>query len=149
MSKTVKGANAQIVKNANASKESNVVNLNLEKFEKSLESVSLKEKKTRETIYNYPEGWDKTKINSEEGKKFRNSLRNQMKRFSNNVFVFTKTKENEKLIAEIDAFNAFYLKNFRINDYSLDSITQSKDDAKSRDLSLMMDIIREVNASKK
>jgi len=149
MSKTVKGANAQNQKNANASQESKVVNLNLEKFEKSLESVSLKEKKTRETIYNYPEGWGKEKINSEEGKKFRNSLRNQMKRFSNNVFYYAKIKENDKLIAEIDAFNAFYLKNFRINDYSLDSITQSKDDAKSRDLSLMMDIIKEVNASKK
>lgn len=134
-------------KNANVSEKKNdqIVKINLDKFKDQLSGIELKEKKIRETIYVYPEGFDKEKINSDAGKKFRNSLRNSMKRFCNNILIFAKSDQLEKLQSEIESFKSFYKKNYRINDYSLGSISSSNDPIKERDLNLMIQIIKEIN----
>lgn len=124
-------------------KKDEIVKINLQKFAKELENVNLKEKKVRETIYNYPEGFTKQKINSDEGKKFRNSLRNQLKRICNNILVYAKTNQQDKLVAEIKLFSAFYKKNYQRNDFSITSLSSSKDESKEKDLTLMINIVKE------
>lgn len=131
----------------NAQKESKIeksaISLNLEKYADQLSGMQLKEKKIRETIYIYPDGWDKSKISSEEGKKFRNSLRNQLRRYSNNILIFAKMKDADKLSAEIKSFLSFYKEKFRNNDLSLSSISQSNDPIKEKDFSLFLQIVKE------
>lgn len=134
------------VKNANSTK---VVNLQLSQFAKKLESVEVKEKKDKLTIYNYPETFSKTDINSEKGKKFRNSLRSKMQKFANNIFYYAKINDNEKLIAEINSFDAHYKENYRLNDYSLKSVSSSNNEVKAKDIELMLSIIKEVKAQTK
>lgn len=125
-------------------KKEEITSINLSKFKEKLENVQLKEKRNRETIYVYPDDFSKSDINSEKGKKFRNSLRSKMKKFANNIFYFSKINEIEKLKAEIGLFEDYYKRFFRINDFSLNSLSQSKDAGKERDFQLMLDIIKEV-----
>jgi hypothetical protein len=137
------------VANATKTQESaNLTTINLEKFADQLQGLELKEKKERETIYLYPAEFTKSDIGSEKGKKFRNSLRNQMKRLSNNILLFAKMKRMDDLNAEILKFDEFYTKNYRTHDYSLASVSQSNDPAKEKDLNLMMQILKEVKAVK-
>lgn len=124
-------------------KKSEIVAINLSQFADQLSSMEIKEKKIRETIYIYPESISKSDINGEKGKKFRNGIRNQKKRFCNNILIFAKTNRLDDLKKEIDLFDAFYKGFFRINDYSLASISQSNDPLKERDLNLMIQIIKE------
>lgn len=138
-----KNQNASASTIVNAEKKE-IVKMNLDKFSAQLEGMQLKEKKIRETLYIYPEDFRKEDIGSDKGKKFRNSLRNAMKRHCNNILSFTKQKNEEKLQDELKSFNAFYKKNYRLNDFSLASISNSSDPSKERDLSLMMEIIKEL-----
>lgn len=125
-------------------KTDKIEKINLSKFAKELENVNVSHAlRERETIYIYPEEIKKEDINNAIGKKFRSSLRSRLKRFSNNIFVFAKKNEEKELIAEIGLFDEFYKKNYRINDYSLKSVSSSNDLAKNRDLSLMLQIIAE------
>lgn len=137
-------------KNASAKKDNkkNVTVVNLEKFAKQLENVNVKEKKEKETIYIYPADFSHADINAEKGKKHRNKLRSKMQKFANNIFVFTKTNQPEKLKAEINLFFAFYKENYKINDLTLNSISNSKDEQTTKDLSLMLEIIKEVETKK-
>jgi chlorite dismutase len=116
--------------------------INLDKFMGQLANVNVKEKKERQTIYVYPDGKSKDWINSEEGKKWRNKMRNTLRRHSDNILLYAKHSRLEDLKKEIDAFNAFYKGNFRINDYSLSSISSSSDEGKTQNYSLMLDIIK-------
>lgn len=129
---------------ANPAKENQkeLIKFNLDQFADQLSGMQLKEKKDRETIYLYPEGFSKSDIGSEKGKKYRNSLRNQIKRFSNNILIFAKIKDEEKLKIEIAKFDEFYQKNYRNCDYSLGSISQSKDASKEKDFDLFLQIIK-------
>lgn len=125
-------------------KKENLTIVNLSKFAKELENVQLKQKRERETIYVYPESFSKSDVNSEKGKKFRNGIRSKMKRFANNIFYFAKIQEEDNLKKEIGMFKEFYKSNFRLNDFSLNSISQSKDAGKEKDFSLMLNIIKEI-----
>lgn len=146
--KTNKSVNA--TKNVIETKESvnvekqRLTSINLAKFADKLSNVELKVKKEKETLYNYPEGWTKEKINSEEGKQFRNKLRNRLKSLCNNIFYYTKTEDQQKLQDEIVKFDEFYKLNYRINDYNANSITNSKDQLQNVELTLL--IIKEVKA---
>lgn len=122
--------------------ENRLIEINLGKFADKLSNVELKAKKVKETIYNYPEGWTKEKINSDEGKHFRNKLRNKLKSLSNNIFFYAKGNNIEALKKEIQTFDEFYKFNYRVNDYSLHSITNSE--KKEKDIAFMLEIINEV-----
>lgn len=128
----------------NAPAQTPITKVNLDKFEKELSGVQLKEKKVRETIYTYPAEFTKELINSDKGKKFRNSMRNKMKFHCNNILTFAKSKDMEKLAKEVKDFKAFYKANYRLNDFSLASISQSNDATKEKDLNLMIQILKEI-----
>lgn len=128
---------------------SKVVDLNLSKFANQLKDVQLKEKKDKETLYIYPDGFSKTDINSEKGKKFRNSLRTKIQKFANNIFVFTKTEQQDKLIEEIKLFDVFYKANYKTNDYTVKSVSSSNNELKNADFNQMFDIIKHVKQSNK
>jgi len=125
-------------------KSTNVEKVNLSKYADRLKDVSISEKKKKDRKYKYPEGYTEIDINSEKGKKFRNSLRNQIKRFANNIFVYTKQNDAKKLKEEISLFNAFYKLNYLLNDYSVSSITQTKNESKEKDISFMLEIIKDL-----
>lgn len=131
----------------NAATKTKIVNINLDSFTKKLSTITVKEKSTKETIYNYPENFTQKMIGETEGKKFRNKLRTKIKFFENNIFWSAKQKDNDKLIALTKEFNSFYKENYKINDYSLKSISQSADELKTSDMQTMIDIIKTVNAS--
>lgn len=132
-------------------KETSVSKINLSNLTDQLSKIEVKEKLKKLTIYNYPEGFSEKEINSEKGKKFRNNLRNQLKRFVNNVlayakqFQISKDKEAEsKLQSEIKLFEDFYKANYRLNDFSFESISNTKKEEKENDLKLFISIIKEV-----
>lgn len=135
-------------KNQNASAKSiaspAIIKINLDQFKDQLGKIEIKEKKERESLYNYPEGFSKEMISSEKGKKFRSSLRNQLKRICNNILLYAKMNRMEDLNAEIDLFASFYKKNYRLNDYSLKSLSYSQNEEKSSNFDLMMQIIKEI-----
>lgn len=122
-----------------------VEKVNLSKYAERLQKVEVKEIKKKQTLYNYPDGFSESDINNEKGKKFRNSLRTAMKRFANNITLAAKQNDAEKLQKEIAEFKIFYKKNYRVNDFSLSSITNTKDEGKEYLLSLAIDIVKELN----
>lgn len=138
--KNSKNASNPIVKDA----KNEIVKINLDQFKDQLSNIQLKEKKERSTIYIYPEGKGKDWINSPDGKKWRNNKRNSIQRFANNILIFAKSNQLEKLQEEIKKFDAFYKEFYRLNDYSFSSISNSSDAKKEGDIDLMMKIIKEI-----
>lgn len=126
-------------------KVNEVSKVNLSKFAKQLESKQVKEKSTKDTIYIYPEKMTEAEKSNEVGKKWRNSVRNKIRRFSNQIFVYAKTNNLDALKKEVKDFKTFYKETYRINDFSLGSISQSKNEEKANDIKLMLEIIKEVN----
>lgn len=148
--KLIKTETKVINKNAKkevAKKKVDTINIGatLDKFADKLNDKKIVEKTKKDTIYIYPETLTASDINSEKGKTFRNSLRNKLKRLSNNIFVFAKTKQQEKLIAEVKMFNSFYKESYIKNDFTLASISQSKNGEKTDDMQLMLNIVQDVN----
>lgn len=129
-------------------KKPKVVSLNLDKYAAKLQNVEIKEKKSKDSFYKYPDTFTALDINEKKGKQFRAKTRKKMSTFENNIFVFTKTKQVDKLKIEVSLFNDFYKEFYQINDYSLKSITQSVADAKTVSLQTMLDIVKEVNNAK-
>jgi len=141
--------NATNVKNADVKNQSvkKIVNLNLTKFADVLKNVDVKEKKDKDTIYLYPETFSKSDINSEKGKKFRNSLRTKIQKFENNIFVFAKQNNSEKLTETIAEFDVFYKTNYKVNDYTVKSVSSSSNEIKEQSFTTMFEIIKHVKAS--
>lgn len=145
-----KNQNVRIKKNAIVKKKENaspasssIASINLSKFADQLSLIALKEKKSKDHIYLYPEGFSKEDLSGEKGKKFRNSIRNKMKTFSNNILLYAKMNRIEDLEKEIASFLPFYKEKFRINDLSIASISSSQDESKIGNFSLMLSIIKE------
>lgn len=137
-------------KNADASKNAlspnpSIIKINLGQFKDQLGKIELKEKRDKETIYIYPEGFSKEMISSEKGKKFRNSLRNRMKTICNNILLYAKMNRMEDLQKSIAEFDALYSANYRIKDYSIKSLSSSGDESK---LSLMILSLQIIKGSK-
>jgi hypothetical protein len=147
MSKKVINREVKAINNAIETKESvnRLTSINLSQFADKLANVELKVKKEKEHLYIYPDGWTKEKINSEEGKQLRNKLRNRLKSICNNIFFYTKGENIDALKAEIVKFDEFYKANYRINDYSANSLTNSKDQLQNVELTL--NIIKSVKES--
>lgn len=137
----------KVSKSKKDSKE--VVKLNVQSIADRLNKIEVKDKKVKNTIYIYPEGWTQDKINSIEGKKFRNRLRNKIKFFCNQIFVSSKqllvNAKNEdakkSLSNTIADFKKFYKENYRLNDFSIESISQAKDE-KTNEIKLMLEILK-------
>lgn len=134
-------------------KETVVSKINLSSLTDQLSKVELKEKIKKQTIYKYPEGFTEKDMNSEKGKKFRNGLRNKLRRFVNNVLSYAKqhqinkSAEAENLLQkEISEFMTFYKDNYRINDLSFDSISNTKDEDKTGDIKLFIHVVKQVQA---
>jgi predicted translin family RNA/ssDNA-binding protein len=135
-------ANATVSNKSTNVKTATVTKINLSQFADKLKNVELKVKEKKALLYKYPENFNANDINSDKGKKFRSSLRTKLKRFTNNIFVFAKINEVEKLKKEIKDFESFYKENFVVNDLTVRSITNSKDTEAS--VTLMLQIIKEV-----
>jgi hypothetical protein len=138
-------ANTIETKQSVNAEENRLTEINLSKFADQLQSVELKVKREKETLYKYPDGFSKEDINSDKGKKFRNSLRTKLKSFSNNIFYYAKTQDAEKIKLEIEKFDLFYQANYRINDYTINSITHAE--KREKDIELMLMIIKEVKSA--
>lgn len=115
---------------------------NLEKFADQLEKISLKEKKNKETIYVYPPEFKKEDLGGEIGKKWRNAQRRKLESMTNNIRFFAKGKKMDDLQDAIKKFRAFYKETYRRNDFSIDSLSQSRNDARNAGISLALDIIK-------
>jgi len=126
-------------KKTNAVKE--VIKLSFNKFAKQLENVKeLTEKKQKDLIYKYPENWTQIDI-EQKGKAWRNNKRNLLNTMFNNILVFVKYDRIEDLKNEINKFEAFYKDFYLINNYEVNSLSQSKD--KVETIKLCLDIIKE------
>jgi hypothetical protein len=132
-----------------ASLKENLKSINLDAFKNQLDALQLKGKKERENLYIYPESLSKEDIKGEKGKKFRGGLRNKRDRFINNIlhsakiYNADKKKENlESLQNCISLWKDFYKSSYRINDFSIDSISQSKDDEKNKNIIIALGIIK-------
>lgn len=131
-----------------ASKETvkEVQQLNLSKFTDLLKNRELTEKKTRETIYIYPENLNtEEKRNSKEGKKFRSNLRRTLEKHCTNILIFVKYAREEDLKKEVKTFGDFYKKFYKTNDFSVNSVSQSNKEERASDLKMMFEIIQTVN----
>lgn len=137
-----------VVKEKKVVSKPSIINLNLSKYADKLKSIEVKEKKSKDSFYKYPESFTQLDINSLKGKQFRNKMRNKINSFENNIFVFAKTKQIEKLKNEVRLFNDFYKEHYQINDYSLKSITQAHSELKTDSLQMMLNIIKDVNNAK-
>jgi hypothetical protein len=122
--------------------DSSLSKINLSAFTEKLSNVNVKEKRMKETIYVYPEGKGKDWINSDEGKKWRNKRRSSIRRMTDNILLFAKHNRIEDLQKEIDLFQKDYKTYYRLNDFSIHSISNSQDEGKIGNLSLALDIIK-------
>lgn len=122
-------------------KESNLKSINLSDFAKELSAKEFKERGIKESLYKYPSEWKKDKINSDEGKKWRNNKRNRIKSLCNNILFYAKGDNIPALQKEIASFESFYKEYYLKNDFSPASISNSKDEGKEKDIALMMKII--------
>jgi len=139
MSNQKQGANMQTVTTKTGEKKI----VDLSKFKSLLETKVVKtDRKERSEIYNYPKEITKELRSESIGKAWRASQRKKLERFEGNIFFYAKANNIEKLLSEIESFNKFYKDTFLRNDYSIDSITQSKDNAKS--IGEMLQIIKHV-----
>jgi hypothetical protein len=116
----------KVVKEKKTPVKKEVLKLNLSSIKDKLQNVTLTETKKRETIYIYPENINSEALrNGKLGKAFRNKQRSKIENFVNNIRVFTKYDRHEDLINEIKNFKSNYKEFYRINDFTVNSISQS------------------------
>lgn len=109
------------------STNANVINLskiNFSKFADKAKNASEKTKGVKVHIYNYPAHINPT-INESEAKSFRGGLRKKLMDFCGRILFAYKQKNVESILTAIKSFDAFYKENYRINDYSIGSLTQT------------------------
>jgi hypothetical protein len=122
-----------------------VKEINLSKFAKELEGKNISHiQRERETIYIYPDYIPKDRINEKEGKQFRGNKRSRLKRFSDNLFYSAKIGNVEECKKIVSEFDSFYKEFYRINDYSLSSLSSSNDPAKNKDIQLFLSLLLEI-----
>lgn len=121
-SKTVKAIVPTVKANPNASA---LKEINFDKFAKQLENVNIKEKKSKDSLYIYPESVVIAGINSDSGKSFRGKLRNRLENLCNNILSAYKSKDAEKLNIAIEKFKSNYKENYSKNDYSFESFSRT------------------------
>jgi hypothetical protein len=131
------------VKNANVDSKK-LSTLNLSALSKNLKERVVSEKNQKSLLYNYPEKWTSVNINGGEGKSFRGKIRTQLQNFADNIYISVKQNNSEKLFSEIKNFKVWYKTNFKLNDFSLNSLTHQKDNFS---ISEMLEIIKKVESN--
>lgn len=120
---------------------------NLSKFADRMKNFSVNENNAgsgqRALLYFYPENWNSMNISGKEGKQFRTKLRNSLIKNFNLIFVKERTGQTAERNAAIKEFLQFYKKNYRINDFSLGSLSHVTDEAKKSFYTLCFDIIKD------
>jgi len=141
--KTAKANNA-VKKSQTANEEKKLIKINFDKHADKVQNLSEKSvSNQRSTIYVYPENFTALQINGKEGKNFRSKLRNELTKICGLIGLHYKMKKESELIAEVEKFDNFYKTNFKIQDYSINSLTNTKDE-KNLFYVDMLNIIREV-----
>lgn len=115
------------VKNVNAKNEK-LSKINFDKFTTKVYNVSEKSSSQRATLYNYPENFGAMQINGIEGRNFRGKLRRELQTICNAIYLSKKSKDGEKFVSAVNSFMKFYKTNFKLNDFSINSITNTKDE---------------------
>ena len=126
--------------------ENKVTTLNFSDIAERLSKVEEKEVKRKLRLYIYPENFTEKMINEKEGKQFRSKQRNVVNTFSKSINVYAKHNKIDELKKEVKNFVEYYKKTFRLNDFTITSISQ-KEDSKTEDWKLMLDIVKKVIAS--
>ena len=140
---TVKNSEVKKSVTKKTGKVENIKTANLAAYAERLANFDIKEKAKKERKYIYPENFTELMINNIEGKKHRSKLRKILERHCNNIFVFTKIEDVEKLKKEISLFLDFYKANYRINDFSVNSVFDGSNEKKKNDLSFMLQIVKD------
>lgn len=125
--------------NANAN-EKKLSIVNFDKFSKKTYNVSEKVSGQRSTLYNYPENFSALQINGIEGKNFRSKLRNNLTALCNRLYLSKKAKDGEKFVNAAKDFLKFYKENFKLNDFSINSITNTKNEKQAFILDCLNDV---------
>lgn len=145
MSNVTKNANAKnsVTKNVTDKKETaKLQKINFEKFaniaSKITESAVTLQKSL---LYIYPTEWTKNEINNKKlGGAFRSKRRKELNNFANIIFLAYQKKNIELLKAEVEKFKVFYKEFYRVNDFSINSVTHTKD---NETVIAMMQLIKE------
>lgn len=140
---TVKNSTTKKSVTKKTDKVENIKTANLAAYAERLANFDIKEKAKKERKYIYPENFTEQMINEKQGKQHRSKLRKILERHCNNVFVYAKTNEPEKLKKEISLFLDFYKANYRINDFSVNSVFDGSNEKKKNDLSFFLQIVKE------
>lgn len=125
----------------------NLISANLLKLAENgaVKTASAKAVNQKSLLYNYPENFTPNMINGGEGKTFRSKCRKTVENFANKILFGlqqAKISKNAELLNEaIKNFDAYYKVTFKINDYSLQSITHKKENAEN--LKVMLEIVKE------
>jgi len=129
-------------------KVNEVSKLNFADLKEQLSKVATetKEIKKKERLYIYPENFTDAMINAKEGKAFRGKHRKIVFNFANNINLFADKNRIEDLLKEVANFQEYYKNFYRLNDFTLESITQ-KSDEKTANIKMMFVVIKRVLAS--
>lgn len=127
-------------------KVENLQKINLSKFADVLSKVEDKAiRGVKDALYIYPADFTQDTINSLKGKQFRNQQRNKLDRFADNISLFAKHNRIEDFVKECENFKLFYKEIYRLNDFSVSSLSQSAKDAKKDKLTLLLNLVKETN----
>lgn len=134
------------LKDATATKKKKEVvlsKLNLSMFESKLKNVPENVTAQKSILYNYPENWGSLQINGQIGKNWRTARRRELANFCAIIQLRSKHKQFDTLIEKVNEFKKFYKTYFRVNDFSLQSVTHTKEE-KAADINFALDIVKEV-----
>lgn len=133
-------------------KKEDLGKINFSKFQEGLKDYKEKiNSHSRELIYKYPLDIFKKKedFSSSIGKNWRSKRRREIQILCNNIFASYKRKEKEELNLAINSFIKNYKEYYRINDYSIASISNSKDANEIKNISFALDMIKDIKGMNK
>lgn len=115
-------------KDAVTKKDSSLTKINFEKFSASVKNFSdvVTSSKQRSLLYIYPENYTILDINGQTGRSFRTSRRKELIKFVQIIGAAYKNKNSALITEEIKNFNIWYKLYFRVNDYTIASISHKK-----------------------
>jgi len=128
-----------------------IVKINFSKFKHEVENkiFEKKSKTDRNTLYNYENNdIKKEEINLPKGKSFRRKMRADLEKFANNIGFAYQREETENLLEEIKSFDNWYKKNFLLNNYKIDSLSNANEEkSKFKDILFMLQVINDIKSN--
>lgn len=132
-----------VTKNVTDKKETaKLQKINFEKFANIASKITENSVTLQKSLlYIYPTEWTKNEINNKKlGGAFRNKRRKELNNFANIIFLSYQKKNVELLKTEVEKFKVFYKEFYRVNDFSINSVTHTKD---NETVIAMMQLIKE------